>query len=1083
MAKGTPFSFSDYLAQANSSYTADVGRGIQVMGNLTGLDSLAAFGKEIDDSNTHEAMYYGQPDVGSYHDIKDWTDYNGMADYTKFAISQAVAPMAVTLGAMALGAGAAVAAVPGTAGAGVAGAGAIIGSWLANQPAMVGMVDKAIEDRGHAQNHDMYAFATGSLLNAVGSGGVAHLLSPVAGALAKDVGLEAIEQGLIHKMGVLPEVAKGALDSLTKAGLMTAGMQSTTDIIAGMATGNEFTPAELADRALAAGITGAVSFTGLGAWAGGMKALYNNDDFNRLSTLKTKLDEVSVHKQKLFDQAHDNLIQDTLAGDFTHTHEYAMNLDPHIFDKNVMLLDVANDTYGKARRTSDEVLQPPGHGAMLMNYLTGRSGSIYDRWVHPLLPAASELAGHIFSPNSKRVVGAVKADIFEAANNYLLPKLAEKEAFDRGIKSKEEEAKVNLALYDPRHMLELEKNHPELAEVAKGYQRIYADVDTDFKLLGLPTGWLPNYQPIYWMSELLAASPKHRDALALLAKKYENASDPEIKNVLEKITKGRGIILPEDLARGNNRRQTYLDILSGDKLHGRRLGSTEISPRHRSLEHERHWPHIPPEELAKAGLIHTSPSEILTEYLRSASKRYVSVKTFGADEEILRAQMLKASEELRAVGKEMTRTELNQYYGIVDAFHNMYRPIVDQGMRRASSLAITSQYVAKLPLSLLASLTEPLVMFERMSKGNKSQIAHSLWVATQVAVRGWEKTLKKYPKDQALRYAQEAGVGLDSAVMERLSSVLGNPDSMRATFRVPLTKDTYLDTEKITENFFRYNGLGPFTRLQKIAAFHLGMNLVEGNLKELMSGKAELGTRRHEQLVMELRDLGINPREGIEWVKRGSDIADNYYPNIRLAGMRFNNDIVMHPQANTRPLWHSNPHVALISQLKGFQTQFGNVVIRRWLTRLFQNGLKGGTQAAMPVLGTAASMMMLAGLVAQVKQAAIWYPNGDLNPGKHDPLHLLYQAQNNMGLTGGIQFALDAINAHTFGERPVDPLIGPFYSGLDEGVSSLGMGVQQLMDGKSPQTTLTWVLKQLPGFGQLPGLRAEMIKHLTGLHF
>jgi hypothetical protein len=1075
--------FSDYLGMASANYAANFGAGLESLGNVAGLDSISSFGKELNDSATQEAVSYGQPDVSSYHDIKSWTDFNGMGDYVKFAVSQAVPALAVSLGGLAIGGGMGLVA----GGAGAAGTGAMLGSWLANEPANIGSVSKEMQERGGNTTHDGIAVAAGSLLSTLDAGLLAHVLSPVAGSLIKDVGLDAFKDGLIRQMGVKQSAVEGALKSLAEGGALTAGQQTTQDIIAGMATGNEFTPQELADRALDAAFVGGISMTGLGAWAGGMKAVYNNADFHRLSLIAEQNKKIEDEKQKLFDRALDTLNTNKP----THP-EYDMNIagvseafkgvDSNLFGAKQMLsLDVNNDTYGKAQRTSDPNVQLPGFGKMMANYLTGRAGFVLKR-MGDVSPAGRQIATKLANFLGKDWEGAQKPDIWEQNDDMISPWNMQKEGYDRNIKSVEDSKKVAAAIRDEKELLALEKSDPALAFTANGYRDLMKQVHLAATAEGFKTGWTPNYLSRFYKTEDIAASPELQKILGDLARMYEGANDHEVHSVLAKIMQGKGIIFPEDLVRGKTNEEKMQSILNGDAYAGKRLGMHETAPRHGSLESERAWGKIPESELIKHGLIHENPHEIITEYLRSATKRIIYARNFGRDEEILRHDLIQASKEMKDAGQELHRHELAHVYGLIDAYHNMHKPILTHAFQRANTLALTSQFIAKLPLALLSSLTEPFVALERMGGGEKGQVGSSLWKATQVAFRGWDAVLKKYPNDQALRYARESAAALDSATMERLASSFGSSDSMRAQFRIPFTDKT-VDTQKMTEAFFKYNLLGPFTRLQRIASFHSGVNLIMGNIKELAENSPPEGSRRHERLVTELKDLGINPIEGLRWHQEGANHNSPYFPNIRIGAMRFTNEVVMHPRPNVRPLWHSNPHVALIAQLKGFQTVFGNVVVRRWLTKMFQNDIKGGTIASAHVLGTAAVMMATASLIQQVKGAATWYPNNQLNPAKQDPLNLIYRAANASGIFGGPQFALDAMMAHTFGESPAAPLLGPGPSSAIDLVSAIGSGYQQILKGKTPQSTYTWILKNLPGFGQLPGVRAEMLKQLQDLHF
>lgn len=1051
---------SDLMDQAWAQYGAATGAGLESLGEVAGLESLAEYGKELKQTETREAQYYGQPDVSSYTEIKSATDFEGMGEYAKYVLSQTIPAVAVALGGAAIGAGAGVLAGSG----GVAGTGALLGSWLATEPANVGMVAQAIEERGGATEEHSIAVAAGSLLNSLPLAQAMFILAPVKQALVREVGMDTLKATL-QRMGVAQEAVEAATTATGIGAGLGGSMQTATDVIAGMATGNEFTPEELKERFINASIIGGLTTTGLGAWAGASKALLNNSDVAFLARRNKKIEQ---RRQDIFNQGYQQIIDSQLnpLDEATAIHALVNSSKT----AHINTLDVNTDTYSKMLRTSDQVIQEPGMQKMIMNQLIGRSGWVLDRIANSG-ETGQKLAGLLMNQNRKHQLGVQEPDVWEYAANFSTPLLARLAEADRLVRSNADDVLVAEAMRSDNARNALKTTRPDLHKAAEIYAKVDQDIFVEASLQGFKTGWTPDHLVRYWKSDLISRTPKMASDIAALAKKYAAATDQEIKVALGHITKGKGILFPEDLVRSKLNAVHMQEMLSGDKMHGRRLGMTDTGPHHRSLEMERHWPEIPDSELAKVGAIYSGASEIMREYVNSSSKRIEWAKHFGKDEELLRGMLWKVSDDMQKKGTPMTSTELSHVYALSDTYHNMYKPIIHPGIAMLNNVLMTLGFITKLPLATLTNLTEPFVALERMGIGEKHSVANSLWKATQIVFKGWDKTLAKYPKDQALRYAKEAADSFETASQERLASVFGgNPEALRTTLRVPFSERT-VSTTDITNAFFRVNLLAPFTRWQKMSAFHSGINLITGNLNELMSGKVLRGSRREEQLVIELAELGVNPLEGIKWVEKGSRTTDPFYNSVRIGGMRFVNEVVMHPTPNNRPLWHSNPHFALFAQLKGFQTQFGNVVVRRWLGKIFQNDLKAGLAEGSHVLGTAAVMTMTAMLVNGLKQQVVW---GDVNgaPSRkgENPYTDWVKALNNVGLTGGLQFGIDAFIAHKFGESPIAPLIGPIPSSGGDFIAAAGA----LLNTGKPKSLYTWVLKNLPLTGQFPGLRAYL---------
>lgn len=420
----------------------------------------------------------------------------------------------------------------------------------------------------------------------------------------------------------------------------------------------------------------------------------------------------------------------------------------------------------------------------------------------------------------------------------------------------------------------------------------------------------------------------------------------------------------------------------------------------------------------------------------------------------------------------MTRNELDRIYMLADAFNNNYKPVVHPSYQTANNTLIMYQYIRLLPLATLSSLSEPLVVFERSGTDTRKGIARALLNASKVAIKGWDKALKDMPHNEALQWMVEAGIALDHAATERIAATYGgNAEAVKGTIKIPFT-DKEVKTDVITGKFFKYNLLGPFTRFNRMFAFQSALNMVKSHAERLATEQAPVGSRRYVRWVQELKELGLNPIEAVQWYQRGASRADPYAPQVTLAAMRFTNEVVMHPRPNNRPFWQSNPHFALISQLKGFQTVFGNTVVKRWIKKIFGSDIYSGMRNGYQIAGVAILMTSIAMLANMIRERAVWYPEeGNPSWKNSSAEEVLYRAASRAGIFGGAQFALDMLNAHTFGASPLDPVLGPTVS---QGVE-LFEGLASATIGDSSKKLQTEVMKAFPFMTNIsPGLRQAM---------
>jgi hypothetical protein len=462
------------------------------------------------------------------------------------------------------------------------------------------------------------------------------------------------------------------------------------------------------------------------------------------------------------------------------------------------------------------------------------------------------------------------------------------------------------------------------------------------------------------------------------------------------------------------------------------LGRSTSGRLNASLESGRSLKDIPDEVLAP--YLENDLYAGLVKYIESGVQRAEWVRSFGQEGAKLNDLVAKGIQETHEAGLPTPGIAIDRVYDLADALQGQYRPIAKPIMRDVNKLMTSYQLIRTLPLATLSSLSEPFVVALR--GGAKPAVVGAAKALHHGVTEILRVGNKKFPKSEYTRAIEEVGMGLDGALAERLTATFGG------------------EVNKLTATFFKLNGLHEFTKLNRVMSNEAGKSMVQGHLKALSKGAKGGSAQRY---IRELKELGIDPKEGAAWVARGAKKDDPYYESIKTAGVRFTNETVMNPRATVRPMWQSNPHYHLIAQLKGFQTAFGNTVLKRIGQELARDPISSAVQAGR--LATAGSLMIGTALLANDFREYIKYGSGGTPNHKNEsPEKRLVRAVERTGFTGAFQFGLDAIFAHRFGRSGFSPLLGPAASQATD----IGAAAGKAIDGK-PAALENELINAIPG--------------------
>tara|TARA_R100001510_G_scaffold15773_1_gene13189 strand:+ start:3061 stop:6645 length:3585 start_codon:yes stop_codon:yes gene_type:complete len=523
------------------------------------------------------------------------------------------------------------------------------------------------------------------------------------------------------------------------------------------------------------------------------------------------------------------------------------------------------------------------------------------------------------------------------------------------------------------------------------------------KNVGFTPGFIENYFPIILQHKRLQNDSRYRKQFReLLASKGFKDPDKTIQQVID----DKGII-----------------NLSTADMPTRKAGA---------IEEPRTLKNLTAEELAP--FTNTNVIDVFQKYRDGVIRRVEYGKRFGKENELRDVMFAKIEEEANAKGLPLTKKEKERMVNIGQALQKQYKPIENNFLRKLNAGLITYGYVLTLPFATISSLSEPFLVLSRGGTGPKI-IAKSVVSGMKGIVRS---VFPRFPRDEFDRAVADIGLGLEAAVIERQSDAFGGGQ----------------DTNKFTEKFFRFNFLSQFTRWNRMLANASGRNMVFSNAgflsdnmerRRLTSVDQLPNTGRFKLYQEQLRELGVNPQDAVDFVRSDmyrkkrinpetNDYAykdtDFYQNQVRLAGVRYVNEVVMNPRATTRPMWMSDPKLAIFAQLKGFQVAFSNTVLKRWYKEIFQTGFYNGVANGAKYAAVGSVMVVAASLGNELREAAKFGPNGNPRYKDETDIERLKRALERTGLLGPLQFLIDAARAEQYGSGPVEALMGPIVTRL-----------------------------------------------------
>ena len=529
--------------------------------------------------------------------------------------------------------------------------------------------------------------------------------------------------------------------------------------------------------------------------------------------------------------------------------------------------------------------------------------------------------------------------------------------------------------------------------------------------------------------------------------RQQGMAEQDINGFLDNVRGNDGVYVPET------------DVSQLDILLDVRDNTKTTQESKSSIEKRRE---IRPEtfkKLENAGLVETDVKKILDKYILQANQRNEVRK--------LKQIIDPALKELQQ-GKNIDIGEVDRIKDIYQAVQNRYKSIQDERFKKAMRFYLTYQYILTLPLAALTALSEPLIVLSRVD--GKHLIPATMKALTNTYRQAVRSVLPKFKKAESEEAFMGILQGFDGTLAERLGDIAG-VDVVR----------------KVTDKFFKLTMLTQITQFSRDIAFQAMSRQIADDIKILAVANQKGITKKENTKFLNakkrLSELGLiennlnikNPNESdvVKWAE-GQIPAAQTPTIIRKALSKGVDDIIMAPNVVNRPLWMSNPHLALFAQLKGFMYTFGLKVGGRILTEVVKPLFKGRVPVNETVkYGTSLVLIIAASMAIKEMKDEIRYGDEDSNWKDSTGVERLISALISTNVLGGVTGLYDALGSSKYGVSPIESLLGPgaiHFSKLVQAISQANPLTQA-----NPRALSTHIARSIPGVAALDPTKVSEI--------
>lgn len=399
------------------------------------------------------------------------------------------------------------------------------------------------------------------------------------------------------------------------------------------------------------------------------------------------------------------------------------------------------------------------------------------------------------------------------------------------------------------------------------------------------------------------------------------------------------------------------------------------------------------------------PQVAFSQYIRSVIKRVEFDRATKDDQGNDRLKPL--LDALNPEDREAALAVINTYLG--------YRAPLSPFWRKLNSWAQFVQFVTILPFATLASLTDlagPVIAskeFGAITTGLKEIVA----------------SIKN--REEAVQFGRDVGITTQESVA---NAWLTEAD---ADYMDPMAR-------KASDIWFKITGLNWFTNFTREFAAGMGVQFITKHARN------EFNNPNADRY---LDELGLTRQDVLTWIDGGRKLSTPEGQKVTQALQRFVASSTLRPNAAERPPWASDPHFALLWQLKGYFYSYGKVILGGMFNEMETRLKDQNVGTPWSRVGSAVGLLALTGIAtmplamlgmelreyAKFGLAAIFpFVEADQRYFRTDRMdwpEYLATAFDRSGFTGPFAIATGASKATDFGGSPFMSLLGPTAETID----------------------------------------------------
>jgi hypothetical protein len=328
----------------------------------------------------------------------------------------------------------------------------------------------------------------------------------------------------------------------------------------------------------------------------------------------------------------------------------------------------------------------------------------------------------------------------------------------------------------------------------------------------------------------------------------------------------------------------------------------------------------------------TDLESVLNNYINRAVQKAEYTRIAGIGEHRLNRIVHQIIDEMDVTGKlvEQPHTVAQKIYDVFDAMQYRFKSIENPSVLRLNRAASGYEVMAHLGLVTLAQFPETLIPAVKYRVATPTKAAPSIPLP-----------LKSY------------AVGMASAVQDAISSastvltgkrVIPKSEIRKHLERVGVVKVSTLEssaarmmrtTGKLTNRFLRLVFMEGVTDMQRAISFDTIQSMIRQNARYLSKGLAQ--GKRKVMYEQELVELGLDPKEVVDWYRKGMPNDHPISENLDIAAVRAVNNTTIMPKSANTPRLYNDPRFQLPLLFTRFFTVFGNTVIKKVFNDLVSN--------------------------------------------------------------------------------------------------------------------------------------------------